>query len=512
MNGLAGAVKAWLAGRAAKPIGIWVLALGACMTLGFAPFGLWPVAILSLAGLWALVRHAQNTKQAVGAALVWGVGHQVTALYWLPWAFFKDADGSWVAAIFGGIPAVLGLAVYGALAYMLACGVAWRVGKRFGWGYASVLFVILWVAIEFVKGLHPMGFPWLPVGAIFASSLVLMQGAALGGVWLLSALGLIIAVLLGGGRGRWQVATAVGIVAVMAAGGSMRLAMAGKATGAPVDMIRVVQPDIQSEHKWDPQKRWDFLQQTLAVALAGDPSQTTPQTVIMPETAVAFYLDEEEDVRRAITSRIAARLPAHGALVTGTVRRDADPETFMDHYYNSLAVMDTDGVLRGVYDKRFLVPFGEYIPGREWMERLPLPVPLRTLSQSRIDFTHGTRSPVLSTPAGDAVGLICYEGIFPLQVAEAAQGARYLINITNDSWFTGTIALYQHAALARLRSVETGLPLVRVTNTGLTQVVDGMGRIVAQLPINTPTYADVILPAVQPPTPFLRSIDWFMSR
>lgn len=511
VNGLAPAVEAWLRGRGRKPIGLWVLALGACMTLGFAPFGLWPVAIISLAGLWFLISHATSTRQAAGAALVWGMGHQVTALYWLPWAFFKDGDDSWLAAIGGGVPAVIGLAFYGALAYALASSAAWRIGTKAGWRVGAFSWVVLLVVLEFAKGLHPMGFPWLPVGAIFASSLTMMQGAALGGVWLLSVAGLTMAVLVSSLK-PCRFALALGIAIIMMIGGAWRLS---GPVPAGVDEIRVVQPNIQSEHKWDPKKRWDFLQETLDVALSGDASSTVPRTVIMPETAIAFYLDEEDDVRRAVTSRIAVRLPTDGALVSGSVRREADSQTFMQHYFNSLIVMDTRGILRGAYDKRLLVPFGEYIPGRAWLDRLPLPMAIRTISQSRIDFTHGTRSALLATPAGDAIGLICYEGIFPLQVAEEARNARYLVNITNDNWFTGTIAAYQHAALARLRTVETGLPMVRSANTGLTLVFDGKGRELIRLPINTATYADVALPPPLPATPFLRMVSaltaWFSN-
>jgi apolipoprotein N-acyltransferase len=278
------------------------------------------------------------------------------------------------------------------------------------------------------------------------------------------------------------------------------------------ETVRVVQPNITSAHKWDAQKRWEFLQETMKVALAGDPSASVPPTIIMPETAVAFYLNEEDDVREALTSQLAARLPKGGGLVTGTVRREVAKDGKAEHYFNSFTVLDTHGILRAMYDKRLLVPFGEYIPGRSWLEALPLPVTLRTMSQSRIDFTHGTLSPLMTTPAGYAVGLICYEGIFPLQVAEAAAEARYLVNITNDGWFTGTIALYQHAALTRLRAVETGLPMVRVANTGITVVYDGLGRQVARLPINTAAHADVALPNPLEETPFVRMVGWLARK
>ncbi|RYG61059.1 MAG: apolipoprotein N-acyltransferase [Alphaproteobacteria bacterium] len=504
MRSFTSTVGNWIRGYAHKPIGVWVMALGALMTLGYAPFHIWPLAVASLAGLWWLVKNAQSRKQVLGATLVWGMGHQLTALYWLPWAFFKDSGGSWLSAIGGGVPAVVGLALYGSLAFMIAALLAWQTGRRWNWYAGATVFVLAWVTLEFVKGLHPMGFPWLPLGAMWAYSVPLMQGAALGGVWLLSTLILTFAMLMHGGRR--GVTAACALLVIVWGVGLYRVAnmtVASKAERG--NLIRVVQPNIQSAHKWDAQLRWQFLQETMQVALAGDPSMTTPPTVIMPETAVAFYLDREEDVRRALTDQIAARMPQGSGLVTGTVHSETDAAG-VTHYFNSMAVMDTRGVLRSRYDKRLLVPFGEYIPARSWLEALPMPMTLRTFSQSRIDFTHGNRSGLLPTPAGYGLALICYEGIFPLQVGLDAPEARYLINITNDGWFTGTIALYQHAALTRLRAVETGLPVVRAANTGITLVFDGLGREIGRLPINTATYMDIVLPEPLEETPFLKML------
>ncbi len=497
--------SAWLHARAQRPLGVWIFALGACMTLGYAPFGLWPLAVLSLAGLWGMVRHANSGKQAMGAALVWGLGHHLTALYWLPWAFFKDSGGSWLAAIGGGVPAVLVLALFSTLTYIMAAYVGYALLKRNHSTWAAVAWVLTIVILEFIKGLHPIGFPWLPVGAIFASSLTLMQTASLGGVWLLSGIGLSLAVLTGSGHKRGYMAI-VGVVTLMTVYGTWRLHSIPMSTTDEV--VRVVQPNIQSAHKWDPKARWLFLQDTLKTAL--DHNQgPAPRTVIMPETAVAFYLPEEDDVRMAIANRMTASLPDDSGLITGSIRRGPNPGKPLPKFYNSFVALDNRGVLRGVYDKQLLVPFGEYIPLRDWLEQLPLPLPLRTLSQSRIDFTHGTRSPLLPTPSGEALGLICYEGIFPWHVGRHAEGARYLANITNDGWFTGTIALYQHAALSRLRAVETGVPLVRVANTGLTLMYDGLGRELLRLPINQAVRADVNLPPRLPTTPLLSLVNAF---
>lgn len=492
-------VWAWASRR---PVGVWIFLLGTTATLGFAPFGLWPVAVGSLAGLWALTRRANSPRQAAGAAFVWGLGHTITALYWLPWSFFKDADGSWLAAIGGGVPAMLGLATYSTLGPVVACIVGFSIHQKTP-KLAPIAWVLTWVFIEFLKGLTPFGFPWLPVGAMWATHVWLVQGASVGGVWLLSVIILTLAVYVARPMPR-RILVAFVAVGGVAALGAWRVHDA-PATALDAPRIRLVQPNIQSPHKWDAERRWMFLNDTLETALGtSTDALLAPPTIILPETAVAFYLDTDDDTRMAVGNR----LPPQTALVTGTVRKEPNPNASkaypFPHFYNSIAVLTPRGLIAGLYDKQLLVPFGEFIPLRSILNLLPLPVPLRTLSQSRLDMDPGTRSPLLPTYAGKAEGLICYEGIFPLHVMQHAAEARYLVNITNDNWFTGTIALYQHAALARLRAVETGRPLVRVANTGLTQVVDSYGRIVAQLPVNTASRVDVPLPPQAPPTILMR--------
>jgi apolipoprotein N-acyltransferase len=263
--------------------------------------------------------------------------------------------------------------------------------------------------------------------------------------------------------------------------------------------VRVVQPNIQSQPTWDPGLRWQYLDETLTTALTGAAEKGIPATVVLPETAVAFFLEQQPDV----ATYIAQRTPPGMAWLTGTVHRE---ESLLGpRFYNSLAVVSDTGVVTGRYDKHLLVPFGEFVPLRATIEDLPLPVALRTLSQSRLDFTHGMRFAPLETPAGPVAGLICYEGIFPFYVSTLARGARWLVNVTNDSWFTGTIALYQHAALETLRAVETGLPLVRSANTGLSFVVDPYGRPLHTLPVGKPGFMDFRLPEPLP-TPWFTKL------
>lgn len=472
--------------------------LGLFFTLAFAPFNIWPLGLGALAGLWWLAQRQASLGGAAKVAFVFGFVHQVTALYWLPLAFYKDADFNVLAGLFGGVPALIGLAAYGALVPVLAVVAGKKVPQA-----PSVAFVVTWAGLEVLKSLTAYGFPWLPTGIIWVSEgplggLAVAQLASVVGVWGLSLFTLSVAAMLATLNRRIMLA-ALAMVAVVAIGGTLRVA-AG-ATSSEVSsrgIVRLVQPNITSPHKWDPVKRSLILDQTLNTAF--QPTGGKPDMYVMPETAVAFYLNEDPALRQ----HIAQNLMPGQTILTGTIRREVDdPETpFGTRYFNSITTLNAQAETGVFYDKQYRVPFGEFIPLRDWLDKLPLPAPVRTLSQSRLDFQPGQVAPRLQTPLGDAMPLICYEGIFPLYVAQHSGGMRMLVNVTNDNWFTGTTALYQHAALAKVRAIETGLPLVRVANTGYTLVANGYGQTVASLPTSQPAVLDVLLPLPLPVPPF----------
>lgn len=495
-----GWVKAVWQGLIVAPRWWQALLVGALLTLGFAPFFVWPLGVLSLVVVWRWLTQPWSWRRWTGLTLLWGMGHQLTALYWLPRAFYADAGNDWVAGLAGGVPALLGLALFGSLGMVLALGLA-RINKPWlpAWAVGGVA-VVTWLAVEWLKTLHPIGFPWLPSGAMGAGSLPLLQMAAWGEVFLMSALFLSMAWLFSLPQ-RGAHYAALGLLVLAYGAGSWRLANAPTIEDmqSQQPLIRLVQPNIQSPHKWDVARREAVLHQTMQIGFVSvAPKQATPSLVIFPETAVAFYLNEQPDV----LDTVGAFLMPEQAVLTGTVRRDltASPT----QYFNSAAVvtkvptspdMSVTAMIAHM-DKRLLVPFGEYLPWRRLWEPW-LPFGIQTMSQSRLDYSFGTVTPNLPTPAGGMLALICYEGIFPGYVHQQRArnpGLKALVNMTNDNWFTGTTALFQHAALARLRAVATGLPLLRAANTGLTVVWDGYGREVGRLPINRAARLDVRLP------------------
>jgi apolipoprotein N-acyltransferase len=171
--------------------------------------------------------------------------------------------------------------------------------------------------------------------------------------------------------------------------------------------------------------------------------------------------------------------------------------------WNSLFAIDELGDVAAVYDKRHLVPFGEYVPLRSIL-------PLDKLTQGGSDFSPGDGARSMRLPGLPEVSvLICYEVIFPGRVVDAGSNAKWLLNITNDAWFGTSSGPYQHFAAARLRAVEEGLPLVRAANTGISAVVDSYGRVVAHLGLNRTGVIDAPLPkALEKRTPFARLGSW----
>ena len=174
-------------------------------------------------------------------------------------------------------------------------------------------------------------------------------------------------------------------------------------------------------------------------------------------------------------------------LITGAAR----PADTARHAYNSIYVIDHDGSILSVYDKVHLVPFGEYLPFQSLLERLGL----QQLTKVQGGFLAGDRRRTLTAPrAPSFIPLICYEIVFPHDVVPPGERGAWMLNLTNDAWFGVSAGPYQHFQQARVRAIEEGLPLVRAANTGISAVVDPVGRVIHALPLGTEGVLDSPLP------------------
>ena len=451
-----------------------LVGLGVVAGLGQAPYDLWPATI---AGLAALLRvHARSTSARQAALSVWffGLGYFGFSLRWIVEPFLVDiARHGWMA------PFALVLMAGGAALFWAFAG--W-VARRFAPGH-MLIFGLLLVWVELTRSLILTGFPWALLGHVWIST-ALAQLAAFGGPHLLT----LIAILAAWGLAQGRVLPGLTVLILLTgAGFAVRPGPApGPLAGDPV--VRLVQPNAPQHLKWDPVYRDVFLNRMVALTGQGD----VPDLVVWPETAVPFLLNYIQDDMSLLDGA------ARGApLVFGIQRRDD-----AGRFYNSLVLMGPGGVIGDIYDKHHLVPFGEYIPGGQLIERLGFQRLAGLVGNGFSAGPHG--DPVTIPGIGLAVPLICYEGIFAEEIAPGPNRPRLLLLITNDAWFGQAAGPYQHLAQARLRAIEQGLPMVRVANTGVSAMIDAKGRIIASLPLGVDGAIDVSLPAALAATPYAR--------
>jgi apolipoprotein N-acyltransferase len=392
---------------------------------------------------------------------------------------------------------------------------------RFMWtrGPARVLALaaVLTVA-EWLRGHLLTGFPWNAYGYALTGPLVLAQGAALVGLWGLTFIAVAVfaspAVLADEPlvtRRPW-LAPLLGLMllAGLAAYGAWRLQTTPTAF-MPDVRLRIMQPNLQQDAKFNYSARHQVMNRYLALSDRSTGPQSTGVRdvthLIWPESAFPFLLMREPEA----VAQIAALLPEGTVLITGAVRA-ADPAADRQNAraYNSIYVIDHDGSILSIYDKLHLVPFGEYLPFQAWLERLGL----LQLTKVPGGFLSGDQRRVMAVPrAPNVLPLVCYEIVFPGQAVPRGERPGWLVNLTNDGWFGVSTGPYQHFQQARVRTIEEGLPLVRAANTGISAVVDPLGRVINSLPLGTEGVIDAPLPRRIDPPLYRRMGDgaiWFV--
>ncbi|HYC03453.1 MAG TPA: apolipoprotein N-acyltransferase [Azospirillaceae bacterium] len=489
---------ATLAARAGALSG-WRRYLAAGLAGGLATFALPPAyafPLLWLAFPWLLwqLRGAATGRQAFLLGWAFGFGHFVLGLYWISWALTVDlVRFGWLLPFAtAGLPALLGVFTGGATLGW------WALARRRALaGVAGPLaLAVLWTLAEYARGHLFTGFPWNLTGYAWVGWAPVLQAASVVGVYGLSLLTVAAAALPAlladkGARHPWRPVLA-GIVGLGLVAGAGAVRLAGSETAfVPGVKLRLVQAAIPQTMKWDPELLLGHVREHMRMSAAGADGVTH---VIWPETAMPFPLGDEQ-TRRAL----AQVVPPEGLLITGTQRSAHGPDG-RRAYFNSLEALSSDAALVAQFDKFHLVPFGEYMPLRRF-----LPAGMGAVAASSSDFTAGPGPRTLELPGLPPVSpLICYEVIFPAAVTDGAARPAWLLNLTNDAWYGETAGPHQHFAIAAMRAVEEGLPMVRSANTGISGVVDPYGRVLGKLDLGARGVLDQPLPEALPPTPYSR--------
>ena len=461
--------------------------LGAAAACGFAPLGLWPLALLCLTGLVLLVDQADDLRRATCLGWWFGLGHFCLGLNWIATAFtYQTAMPAWL-----GWVAVFLLSLYLAIFPAFAAGLAWLFSRDKPVSL-PFFFAASWTVSELLRASLFTGFAWNPLAAIWAPVWPIRGITAYIGTYGLSGLTMLVAGLA------WLALTSrkarLTLVAVTGLGAASAL-IPHIDTTMPADtpLLHVVQPNIGQDRKWDEAQSADNYHRL--ATLSGKPGPR-PRLLLWPEVAVPALLEQDPLSRLAI----ASLLGPHDEMLLGAqaVRFDADGNPVAAS--NSAFGLNPYGHLFGRYDKAHLVPYGEYLPMRPVLSYLGL----SRLAPGDMDFDAGPGPRDINVPGLGKVGVqICYEIIFSGHVVDRADRPRLIFNPSNDAWF-GRWGPPQHLAQARLRAVEEGLPVVRSTPTGISAVIDADGRVLASLPWRTAGAIERPLPPAHAPTLFAR--------
>ncbi|MES2665128.1 MAG: apolipoprotein N-acyltransferase [Pseudomonadota bacterium] len=448
-------------------------ALGAMAALGQAPWGLWFLSVPAFAALiWCVTTSGRPTL----SAWLGGAGYFAVALSWIVEPFLIDAETyAWMA------PFALFMMAFGLALFWAAAGYAGSRARR----HPALAFALALTLAELARGYVLTGFPWATPGHIWIGT-PLDQAAAYVGPNGLTLLTLLAASLPVAAYWRGTIA-GLGLLGLVAAGGAWRLSIP-----LPPDRpstLRLVQPNAEQRLKWDASRARTYLDSQLAMTAKAPVADLT----IWPETAIPYLFEDSPEVASLITDASGGRPVALGIQRVEGQR-----------FWNSLRVVQDAGDIVQTYDKYHLVPFGEYVPfgdlAQDWFGLTAF------AARSGNSYSPGQGAAVLDLgPAlGKVLPLICYEAVFPQDLRAAPERADWILQITNDAWFGIRSGPFQHAAQAALRATEQGLPLIRVANTGITQVIDAHGRVRSSLPFGTMGALDTTLPGALPPTPFVR--------
>lgn len=482
--------------------------LGAVSATGFAPLSLWPLALVAMAILCALVAASTGPRAAAWLGWWFGLAHFTVGLNWIATAFTYQSN----------MPEALGWAAVPILSVYLAAypalamaGARWLAGGRPSWAQPLAL-AGAWGVTEWLRSWVFTGFAWNPFGSVLLGGYTTPGIAAIlpwTGTYALSAIAVLIAASLWlmARRGRWVPA---GLLAGAVTIG-MYIPVGAGADGTT--QVTIVQPDIRQPTLADP-RFYETNYQKLATLSPRVDGQDGRRLVLWPESGMVDYLQDgypnryylrknyggSAEIARA---RLAELIGPDSLLLLGSIDLELENRRAVGAY-NVVHAVDDEGKIRGTYRKAHLVPYGEYLALRWLLE----PLGATRLVPGALDFFPGPGPRTLDLGEFGKVGVqVCYEIVFSGQTVERGSRPDFIFNDSNDGWF-GRWGPPQHLAQARLRAIEEGLPVLRSTTTGISGIIDARGVVREHLDWETRGRIDAILPPAHAPTLFARAGNW----
>ena len=483
--------------------------LGVGTALSAPPFGFFP-GLLGIGCLFLFVDQTPSRRRLTSAfwrAWLFGVGYFLVSLWWVAEAFLVDAEAhGWQA------PFAVGFLAMGLAILWGAAGWTYQLIRPRG-VFRALAFAAVFALFEWLRGHILTGLPWNLLGSIWRAGSAVSQSAAIFGVYGLTFVTLAVFALIAlaisperTGRDRF-IAPVLGLAILggVYVYGSMRLEHATP-SGHGL-RVRIVQANVPQASKWSLQAFKDILDRY--TRLTAQTGKRRPDVVIWSETAIPALISDYLAPGTWTRSEVEASLAPGQVLILGADREEESVSGRRD--FNSLFVLRREAVglaTLAIYDKHHLVPFGEYFP----VDSLAEATGLKKLVHVGDGFTPGPRSEV-QRPAGlpPFAPMICYESLFPGAISDNGRRASWIVNVSNDAWFGRTSGPWQHLNLASYRAIESGLPMVRSTPTGISALIDPFGRPVSQLGQGVEGVIDADLPSAAPSTIYYLTGDWLFG-
>ena len=451
--------------------------------------GLWPLLFVALLPLLRALRGATGS-QAVRLGLLGGFCHFLLQLYWIVIVLARYGGVAWPLAL----GALFLLALYMALYWLLFLAAARRL---LHWQQpVTVLLALpsLWVGLDWLRAWLLTGFPWMDLGYGLVAAPWLLQSADLWGhyglTWLIVLVNVFLAQWFWFTERRpmgWRLAVLLPLLLTLAYGGWRTMTLPQVVAQADTFDVGLVQGNIEQDMKWSVEWQQETVERYVAASRRLSAEQQLDM-LLWPEAALPFYPIDHELLAPVRDLSRTSGLP----LLTGAPWYEVDPLAEQLRYYNSALIQDETGSFVARYDKGHLVPFGEYVPLRRLLFFF------RPLVETIGDFTPGGSPKALTCGPASIGVLICFESIFPeLARKQAVGGANLLVNLTNDAWYGRSSAPWQGLAMARLRAVENRRALLRAANTGVSALIDPMGRLTVASPLFEPWAATVAAPLLE---------------
>ena len=470
--------------------------LGLLLTLAFYPISIFPF-VISFGGFYFLLKkNIDSNLKLFLHGILFGYGYFFINLYWIPLSIYKaPMNLEWLVPILSiliPLPFALFIGVFAILT---------KLGRHNSVIY-SINFSFLWVIFEYIRSNLFFPFPWALIGYSATSMLWFAQIVSFFGAYATSLFTVLLTTSLFS-QNKKYIGFNIFLFLLMCMVGESHIE-SDSLTDNDNIKVRLVQPNIQEQHFGNKEKQISILQTLSELTLSTGFKESN--YVFWPEAAFPYPIQKQQNWVNMMKDFVPPNQNA--ALVFGADSIKEDYYTSLS--FNSILAINKTGEMLGYYDKKILVPFGEYIPYKKkfsFMKKI-------AFSANIEDISKGTQSNIIDL--GNNVKflpIICSESIADMDNFEISShnNYRFILSVTNDAWFGSSLGPYQHFNISRIRAIEYGLPVLRVANTGISGVIDTFGKVLKSTELNVETVVDSIIPSkLKKPTLFYRIHDFVM--